>query len=637
MIILSLQNLKKSFVGDLLFENLSFTLHHDDRMGLIGSNGVGKTSLFKMILGQLEYDSGIISMNKGLSIGTMEQETHLDNTVSLYDYCLEAYQVLMRQEEALSTTEELISKATDATSEAFTQLLHQYHEDLEAFEVSGGYLYRSQIKGILMGLGFSPVDFERSVHSLSGGQFSRLRLARLLMQAPDLMLLDEPTNHLDLSAVTWLENYLKQYGKAFIVISHDRYFLDQVTTRTVEITPHYTFDYQGAYSVFQEKKSEWMRIQEKAFDKQMTEMKRQQDIIRRMRQHKTEKLAKRARSREIALEKLSVDRPLNPIQGQVHLQFDLAYDSGQDALIVENLEKKYDDFTVFKGVSFNVYKGEKIGIIGPNGCGKSTLLKVLTDEIEATAGTVKWGHQVKWGYFEQDFKSLNPNNNLIEEIQEAYPQKTATEIRTHLGSMLFLGDDVFKPIANLSGGEKNRMSLLKLILSKSNSLLLDEPTNHLDIQAKEALEAALLDYPGTVISVSHDRYYLNQLCEKIIELTADGAVLYWGNYEDYVQKKKLLSATDDTEGPQLNKTQLKNEKRKEKEAKQIIKDQKAFVQTLEAEIERLENEISAIEHTLCDPAFYETPSNAIKATQQLAVLKESLEATYEKWHEALEG
>jgi ATP-binding cassette subfamily F protein 3 len=636
MIILSLQNIKKAFVGDLLFENLSFTLNHDDRLGLIGSNGVGKTSLFKIILKELDYDTGICTVAKGLTIGSMEQEVSLHSDLTLYDYCLEAYKNLLEKEAFLTSLEDDMAKYEDTASMAFQRLMQDYHQELEAFETAGGYLYRSQIKGILMGLGFQSSDFERHVSSLSGGQFSRLRLARLLMQAPELMLLDEPTNHLDLTAVAWLEAYLRQYPKAFIVISHDRYFLDQVTTRTVEITPHHTFDYEGNYSIFQDKKSEWLRIQERALDKQMTEMRRQQEIIRKFRQHKTEKLAKRARSRELALEKQTLITPVALPKAQVHLQFNMDYDSGQDALLVQDLKKSFDAFTVFDHVDFQIFKGEKIGIIGPNGCGKSTLLKILTHEIEASGGDVKWGHQVKWGYFEQDFKSLNPLNDLIEEIQDAYPQMNSTEVRTHLGSMLFTGDDVFKPIGKLSGGEKNRVTLLKLILSKSNFLLLDEPTNHLDIQAKEALEAALSEYPGTILSVSHDRYYLNQLCEKIIELSPEGAMVYWGNYEDYVQKKKLMQTPEPDDSTLLNKTQLKNERKKDKAIQQTIKDQKAYIKALEVEIEETENAISAIEHALCDPAFYTDSTKTITATQNLTKLKAKLETVYNQWHEALE-
>lgn len=638
MIILSLQNLKKSFVGELLFENLSFALQHDDRLGLIGSNGVGKTSLFKMILKELEYDSGLMTHAKGMTVGSMEQEVSLKGKTTLYSFCLEAYKGLLEMEDQLKHVEDLMGHHEDPSSDAFQRILHDYHENLEAFESAGGYLFRSHIKGILVGLGFSDSDFERDVDSLSGGQFSRLRLARLLMQAPDLMLLDEPTNHLDLNAVAWLENYLKQYPKAFIVISHDRYFLDQVTNRTVEITPHMVFDYEGAYSTFQEKKSEWLRIQEKAYDKHLTEIKRQQEIIRKFRQHKTEKLAKRAHSREIALEKEIQNGPqaVSLQQGQVQLSFNMAHDSGQDALMVSDLAKSFEGFQVFKNVEFQVYKGEKIGIIGPNGCGKSTLLKILTGEVSDYSGEVKWGQQVKWGYFEQDFKSLDPNNNLIEEIQMTYPQMNNTEIRTQLGTMLFTGDDVFKPIGKLSGGEKNRVSLLKLILSQSNFLLLDEPTNHLDIQAKEALEAALSEYPGTVLSVSHDRYFLNQLCEKILELTPEGTVLYWGNYEDYVQKKKLMQTPETDESQNLNKTQQKNEKKKEKALQQQLKDQKAYILTLERSIESTEKAIEEIEHSLCDPEFYKETQRTIDATQELSRLRNDLESLYLQWHEALE-
>jgi ATP-binding cassette, subfamily F, member 3 len=636
MIILSIQNLKKSFIGELLFENVSFTMQHDDHLGLIGANGVGKTSLFNMILQSLDYDSGQISYAKGLNMGTMAQEVRYSETDTLYSFCLDAYGDLIKQEQQLKNLEESMAHHDDPESEAFKRLFDTYHSLLESFETNGGYLFRSHIRGILSGLGFEQGDYERSLASLSGGQFSRLRLARLLMQAPELMLLDEPTNHLDLNAVAWLEAYLKQYPKAFIVISHDRYFLDQVTNRTVEVTPHYTFDYAGAYTAFQDKKSEWLRIQEKAYDKQMGEIRRQQEIIRRFRQHKTEKLAKRARSRELALERMTQPQKIQLPQASVHLNFDLATDSGQDALLVEGITKSFDAFKVFDDVSFQVYKGEKIGIIGPNGCGKSTLLKILTGDISADDGLVKWGHQVKWGYFEQDFKSLHPENTLIEEIGEAYPSLTDTAIRTHLGTMLFTGDDVFKRIDRLSGGEKNRMSLLKLILSKSNFLLLDEPTNHLDIQAKEALEAALSDYPGTVLAVSHDRYFLNQICDKIIELSPKGAEIYWGNYEDYSEKKKLMNSPQEDDGSGVNKTQLKQERKKEKALQQDIKAQKQRVTLMEQQIQETEEQIQRIEHDLCDPAFYADVQRTIAATQSLGQLRQNLETLYLEWHQALE-
>lgn len=627
MISISCSNIRKSYGVDLVLDGISFSLNEGERVGLIGDNGCGKTTLFNILTGEIPQDSGEVFLSKNKTVGYLKQKNNYDESLSIYEACEPTFQELIDMEQELRLFEKKITE--DPTNE---NLLHEYSDTMDLFEKRGGYTFKSKIRGVLNGLGFSPEEYDTPVNILSGGQKSRLQLALLLLEEPDILLLDEPTNHLDLETTTWLENFLIDYPKTVLTITHDRFFLDSVTTKIFEIENHKLLEHQGNYSEFQKYKKELVKVQERAYEKQQKKIQKQEEIIRRFKGRGTEKLVKRAQSREKMLEKMDrVDAPKEN-SPTLKLRFEPNIKSGEEVLKVKNLVKSFDDETLFKNLSFDIFRGEKIGLIGPNGVGKTTLFKIILDELDYDSGEISLGHNVYTGYFDQEQQKLNPDNTVFDEILEIIPKATNTEIRNKLGLFLFTGDDVFKTIDSLSGGEKGRLSLLKLVLSDSNFILLDEPTNHLDIRSKEVLEEALNNYNGTLLIISHDRYFLNKVTNKTFEFNKDKIQTYLGNYDYYINKKKTnekLFKVD--EGPSKTKTELKKERQERKEIKRNIQRKKDRMAKVLKEIEAHEKKLHENEKELCLESVYSDGDKVKAINEENQQLETTINKLYEEW------
>ncbi len=638
MIALSVNQVSKAFGITSILENISFTVSQGDKIGLIGRNGAGKTTLFKIIKGEYSPDTGSIFMAKGSEIGYLEQIPVATEGTSLYDYCLEIFRPLLDMEDQLRDLEHKIADYGKQGSEPPKALLDQYAHLLESFSRHNGYGFRSEVRGVLKGLGFSECEFERPITGLSGGQKSRLGIGRLLLKKPEMLLLDEPTNHLDIDACAWLEGFLKAYDGTLIIISHDRYFLDQIVTKIFEVENRQLTPYTGNYTDYTRQKEVIFETALKTYEQQQKEIDKQEEMIRRFKGHGTEKLVKRAKSREKMLDKMEVvDKPIQYTK-RAKIRLSTRIKSGEDVLFAEDLSKSYGDKHLFSHLSMSVYRGDRIGLIGPNGIGKTTLFNMLLGKEPYQAGSIHIGHQVELGMYDQEQSNLKLSNDLVEEISDEDPSLNVTEIRGLLGGFLFHGDDVFKKINQLSGGEKGRISLLKLMMSEANLLLLDEPTNHLDIESKEALEEALSSYDGTIISISHDRYFLNKICTKILDLSPEGATEYLGNYDYYREKIALGASTEvqESEGAAKTKTQLKDDRRKEKEKQQVERQKKQGLSSLEKRIETLETEVSDIEAMMCEEAVYSDANLMRELGEQMNHLKQTLEDCYSEWSLLLE-
>lgn len=633
MIALSVNQVSKAFGITSILENISFTVSQGDKIGLIGRNGAGKTTLFKIIKGEYTADTGSVFMAKGTEIGYLEQIPVTSEDMTLYDYCLEIFRPLLDQEAQLRDLEHEIASYSIGGQEPPKTLLDQYSHLLEDFSRKNGYGFRSEVRGVLKGLGFHEGEFERPVIGLSGGQKSRLGIGRLLLKQPEMLLLDEPTNHLDIDACAWLESFLRSYTGTLIIISHDRYFLDQIVTKVFEVENKQLAVYTGNYSDYVRQKEVIFETAMRTFEQQQKEIEKQEEIIRRFKGHGTEKLTKRAKSREKMLDRMEVaDRPIQYTK-RAKIRLSTRIKSGEDVLFGEGLSKSYDEKHLFSNLDFAAYRGDHIGLIGPNGIGKTTLFKMIMGTEAYQEGRIRLGHQVEVGMYDQEQSNLNYANDLVEEISDEDPRLSVTEIRGLLGGFLFHGDDVYKKINQLSGGEKGRVSLLKLMMSRANLLLLDEPTNHLDIDSKEALEDALSNYDGTIITISHDRYFLNKVCTKIVEIGPSGAVEYLGNY-DYYREKIAFTAMmelDQAEESGKTKTQAKEDRRKEKEKLMQAKQKKQGLVQLEQRIEQVETEIVDIEAMLCEESVYSDPKLMKELGEQMAHLKKTLEEYYDEW------
>lgn len=638
MIILSGKDIKKSYGIDVIIENVSFTVQENDKVGIVGVNGAGKSTLFKIITGDLEKDSGELYIGKGISIGYMSQDFSFESESSIWEEMLSVFSPLIQMEKSMGSLEHKISSlSTEADSEALEPLLKAYANLQEDYKNNNGFGYKSQIKGVLKGLGFSAEDYDKPVSILSGGQKTRIALGKVLLQNFNILLLDEPTNYLDIQSVEWLEDYLKNLKCAALIVSHDRYFLDMVTNRTFEIENRTLTEFNGNYSVYIEKKQQLREQQLKDYAEQQKEIARQEAIIARFRQYNREKSIRQAESREKALERMEkLDKP-DSLPKSIGFKFEPGIRSGNDVLAVEGLSKAFDR-PLFRNAAFEIKRGEKVALLGPNGIGKTTMLKIIAGLTKADTGSVRLGTNVIIGYYDQEQESLDYSKTVIDEVWDEYPQLNQTELRNKLAAFLFQGEDVFKEISKLSGGERSRIALLKLMLSKANFLLMDEPTNHLDILSKEVLENALSNYTGTVLLISHDRYFLNKVATKIIELKQDECVLYNGNYTFYIQKKASLESSiasqqpSDSEAVKANK----NDWLKQKEEKSTLRRQQKRLEAVEAEIAKSEERIKEIDRLLETPEVFSDHIKCQELHSEQEQLKANLDSLYEEWSELSE-
>ena len=633
MIVLSCNNLNKSFGIDSILENVSFTVNEYDKIGIIGINGTGKTTLFKIISGIYGYDSGDIYTSKDCEIGYLEQNTNFHSENTILEEVLEVFKDVIEMEKYLRDLENKIAEESiNANSTILEKLMNEYSHKLEAFADINGYGYKSEAKGVLKGLGFSDEDMDKPISILSGGEKTRVLLGKLLLKKPTLLLLDEPTNHLDSEAIEWLEVFLKQYKGTVILISHDRYFLDQVVNRVFEIHNKKLKSYNGNYSDFIEASAIEKELEQKKFEDQQKDLKKQEESIERLKAFGREKHLKRARSKEKALAKVDIlDKP-EAYRKKARIEFNPSVTSGNDVLQIRDVSMGYGERILFKDLNLDIYRGEKVALIGANGIGKSTLFKIIMKELIPLSGDIKFGTNVNVAYFHQEQKTLNLDNTIIDEIWEDNKQLTQTTLRSMLGAFLFEGEEVFKKISTLSGGERARVAILKLILSNANLLLLDEPTNHLDIDSKEVLEEALSGYTGTIFTISHDRYFLNTVVDKVLVLDENGITEYLGNYDYYIEKKKQvqeMSIVEEVE--EKTKTQLKEEKRKEREQREAEKKNRVKRQNIEKEIEETELKIEEMDVLLCQEEVYSNPDKSREVSQQKSNLEEKLANLYDEW------
>ena len=603
--ILACQKIEKAFGGKSVLNNVNFLINEGEKAAVIGINGAGKTTLFKIITGEYEADNGEVIFQKGSTYGYLSQVIDVSSHRSIYEEMLDAKKEIIEMEKKIRQLEKDISTLS---SEALESAMESYSRLTDRFEKANGYAWKSEITGVLKGLGFDESQFATPIHTLSGGQKTRVALSRILLMHPDLILLDEPTNHLDMKAIRWLEGYLSGYRGAVIIVAHDRYFLDRIVTKVVEIRQHKSTVYQGNYSQFSEKKQALLDTQMKQYLNQQAEIKHQEAVIAKLKSFNREKSVKRAESREKQLDKIErLDKPVEE-NTRMNLLFSPRIQSGNDVLSIEHLSKAFDSEILFTDISFELKRGERVAIIGDNGSGKTTILKIINDLVKADAGTIRLGTNVEIGYYDQAHQVLHAEKTIFEELQDDYPSMTNTEIRNILAAFLFTDDDVFKQISKLSGGERGRVSLAKLMLSDANLLILDEPTNHLDIDSKEILERAVNHFEGTVLYVSHDRYFINRTATRILDLTQKQLVNYIGNYDYYLEKKEAneqaqlttpVESATDTADNGASDSKLTWQQQKEEQAR-LRKKQNAL-NKVEKEISELEAKNEFLDEQLSDP------------------------------------
>lgn len=645
--ILSCQNINKAFQEKSLLKNVSFHIEDYDKAAIVGINGAGKTTLLKIIIGDMSADDGIVAFSKDKTYGYLAQHQSVDSSHTIYDELLSVKQELIDLESQIRELEIDMKSASDTK---LTALMEKYSLLTHRFELEGGYLYRSELVGVLKGLGFSEEDFTKPVDILSGGQKTRVALGKLLLTKPDLIILDEPTNHLDMSSITWLETYLLNYKGAVIIVSHDRYFLDRITNKIIEIDNTKATVFSGNYSEYAVKKEQLRTAQIKAYLNQQQEIKHQEEVITKLRSFNREKSIKRAESREKMLDKIEVlEKPVE-VSADMHIHLEPKYTSGNDVLHVENLAKSFDALTLFSNISFDIKRGEHVAIIGDNGTGKTTILKMINELLPSDGGIIKIGTNVHIGYYDQEHHVLHMEKTLFEEIADDYPSLNNTEIRNTLAAFLFTGDDVFKRVKDISGGERGRVSLAKLMLSESNFLILDEPTNHLDIISKEILEDALNHYAGTVLYVSHDRYFINRTAHRILDLSANVLTNYIGNYDYYLEKKQTPSVvgsnssispettgsssstvSDSSEAIQMSESKMNWQEMKEQQAKQRKRENE--LKKTEEQIEALEMRDCEIDELMATPDVCTNVAKLQELSKEKAKLAKELEQLMERWEE----
>lgn len=626
--VLACNNISKSFGIDEIIKNASFNIEEREKAAIVGINGAGKTTLLRIIMGEYQADSGEVIIAKDRTIGYLAQHQKLSGDNTIYDELLSVKKDIIELEQKIRRLElEMHSKEgveLETVMEAYSKSTHQ-------FELQNGYAYKSEVVGVLKGLGFDESDFEKKMNTLSGGQKTRVALGRLLLSKPDIIMLDEPTNHLDMNSIAWLENYLVNYDGSVIIVAHDRYFLDKVVTKVIEVERGIVSVFSGNYSDYAAKKKQLMDAKLKEYYNQQRDIKHQEEVIAKLKSFNREKSIKRAESREKMLDKIEViDKPVTE-QETMHFKLEPAKESGNDVLSVEGLSKAFGGNRLFDNVSFEIKKGEKVALIGNNGTGKTTILKIINHIIDADAGKVKLGANVEIGYYDQEHNVLHMDKTAFDEIGDAYPDMTNTQIRNMLACFLFTGDDVFKKISDLSGGERGRVSLAKLMLSNANFLILDEPTNHLDIMSKEILESALNRYTGTVLYVSHDRYFINKTAGRIIELSANTVTNYIGNYDYYLEKRDILAPKEVKQVSSEKNTAVKDDWKAQKEEQAKLRKRQNDIAKIEKSIEQLEAENSELDEQLALPEVYSDIKQLMKLNEKKQEIEKKLEKLYEDW------
>lgn len=630
MIILSAQHIAKSFGVNAVLRDVSLTVQQGDRIGLVGVNGCGKSTLMRILVGLDAQDGGEISLVRGLRVGYLAQQNMVTSGETVWNELQKVYEQVFAMEKKLRELEDEMAHAhTDV--QRFAQLSADYDRLTQRFEEADGYSWKSMVSGVLNGLGFKPAQYDQCVDSLSGGEQTRLCLARLLLQKPDLLLLDEPTNHLDMETLQWLENYLAAYKGSVLVISHDRYFLDHVCTGIVEILMGSSEQYNGNYTRYIAQRQERFESRMRAYEIQQKEIERQQAIIARYRMFNREKSIRAAESREKALDRMEkLEKPVD--ERAIRFSFEARRRTGEDVLQLTEISKSFGEKHLFHDLTLRVRAGDRVALIGPNGVGKSTLIKIIVGEEQPDDGFIRYGSNVDIGYYDQHQSTLHADKTVLDEIWDRFPQMEQSNVRGALGMFLFTGDDVFKPIHTLSGGEKGRVALTALMLRKDNLLLLDEPTNHLDMDSREVLEDALADFGGTIITVSHDRYFINRIANRIIEMQPDGVTEYIGNYDDYIERKNRPVAVEAEAGK--TKTELEKEKRREKLSRQALRQLKIRAQEAEKAVGVKEAEIAELEAQMADPSLYSDAQKSADVQRAYQKAQQALQTLYEQWEAA---
>ena len=634
--ILSCQSICKSFGEKVILQDASFHIEEREKAALIGNNGAGKTTLLRIIMQEISADSGQVIIAKDKKIGYLAQYQDIHGHHTIYEELMTTKQYILDMADKIRSLEQemkyVAGDKLESLMNSYTRLTHQ-------FELENGYAYKSEIVGVLKGLGFEEEDYSKQIENLSGGQKTRVALGKLLISKPDILLLDEPTNHLDMESIAWLETYLLNYPGAVFIVSHDRYFLDKVVTKIVEIEAAQMRMYEGNYSAYALKKAQLRDAQYKAYLNQQREIKHQEAVITKLRSFNREKSIKRAESRVKMLDKIQrIEKPIE-IDNQMRISLEPRFISGNDVLTVEGLSKAFPGQTLFTDINFEIKRGERVALIGNNGTGKTTILKILNGIVAADTGRFALGSKVQIGYYDQEHHVLHMEKTIFQEISDTYPTLTETEIRNMLAAFLFTGDDVFKLISSLSGGERGRVSLAKLMLSEANFLILDEPTNHLDIASKEILEEALNSYTGTVLYVSHDRYFINQTATRIMDLTNQAIVNYIGDYDYYLEKKdemtRIYAPAQETAVPEVkeNVSETKLTWQQQKEEQALKRKRENELKKVEARIEELETRDKEIDETMVLPDICTNVAECTKLSREKAAIEEELEGLYEKWEE----
>lgn len=639
MILLQINQVSKYYGAELILSNMKLEVQHKDRIALVGRNGAGKSTLLKIIAGQLSYDGGEIIKPKDVTIGYMAQDTGLESELSIWDEMLTVFNDLIQQEQAIRTLEEKMADPSTFSDEAaYQKILNEYDQLQIKFKEQGGYQYESDIRSVLHGLQFGDFDYSTEISTLSGGQKTRLALGKLLLTKPEILILDEPTNHLDIETLSWLEQYLQGYQGAVLIVSHDRYFLDKVVNLVYEISRHSMKKYHGNYSSYLVKKAEGFERDIKQYEKQQEEIEKLRDFVQKNITRAS--TTKRAQSRRKQLEKMEVlDRPQGD-QKSASFSFQIEKQSGNEVLQLKDLSVGYSNEKISENINIRITKGESIALVGPNGVGKSTLLKTIINRLPSLSGEIRFGTNVQVSYYDQEQANLVSNKRVLNELWDEHPLKPEKEIRTILGNFLFSGDDVLKTVSTLSGGEKARLALAKMMMEKGNFLILDEPTNHLDIDSKLVLENALIDYPGTILFVSHDRYFINRIATKVIELSKNGNEEFLGDYDYYVEKKQEQAEHDALEQQQQQTSSKQPEPATDKlsyiidkEAKKIERQRKRRIEEIEIEMEKLEECIQEYNQLLCDPEVFQNHEKVLDIQTKLDEAQTALDLFLEEWAE----